>query len=154
MKGSDIVLGHLAVVLGNEIIALNQYYLHSKILKNMGFLKASEKMYKESIEEMQHADKLIERILFLEGRPNMDLNRKLSIGQDIPKMFKNDLELEHKAIQDLKSAIIDSEKEKDFVSHDLFQSILDQEEPHVEWIEAQLKLIDSVGLENYLQSQI
>jgi bacterioferritin len=154
MKGNPVILDHLAVVLGNEMVALNQYYLHAKMLKNWGFIKLSEKMYKESIEEMIHADKLIERILFLEGRPVMEVIGKLAIGTDVPKMFHNDLKLELKAINDLKAAIHDCDEHKDYVSQSLFQNIIDQEDPHVEWLESQLKLIESVGLENYLQSQI
>ena len=154
MKGNPVILDHLAVVLGNEMVAINQYYLHSKMLKNWGFIKLSEKMYKESIEEMIHADKLMERILFLEGRPNMEVIGKLSIGKDIPSMFKSDLKIELKAIKDLKNAIHDCDEHQDYASQALFQNIIEEEDPHVEWIESQLKLIDSVGLENYLQSQI
>ena len=154
MKGNPVILDHLAVVLGNEMVAINQYYLHSKMLKNWGFTKLAEKMYKESIEEMIHADKLIERILFLEGRPNMEVIGKLSIGKDIPSMFKSDLKIELKAIKDLKNAIHDCDEHQDYASQALFQNIIEEEDPHVEWIESQLKLIDSVGLENYLQSQI
>ena len=154
MKGNPVILDHLAVVLGNEMVAINQYYLHAKMLKNWGFIKLSEKMYKESIEEMIHADKLIERILFLEGRPNMEVIGKLSIGKDIPSMFKSDLKIELKAIKDLKNAIHDCDEHQDYASQALFQNIIEEEDPHVEWIESQLKLIDSVGLENYLQSQI
>ncbi len=154
MKGNPVILDHLAVVLGNEMVAINQYYLHAKMLKNWGFIKLSEKMYKESIEEMIHADKLIERILFLEGRPNMEVIGKLSIGKDIPSMFKSDLKIELKAIKDLKNAIHDCDEHQDYASQALFQNIIEEEDPHVEWIESQLKLIESVGLENYLQSQI
>ena len=154
MKGNPVILDHLAVVLGNEMVAINQYYLHAKMLKNWGFIKLSEKMYKESIEEMIHADKLIERILFLEGRPVMEVIGKLAIGKDIPKMFENDLKLELKAIKDLKNAIHDCDEHQDYASQALFQNIIEEEDPHVEWLESQLKLIESVGLENYLQSQI
>ena len=154
MKGSDVVLSHLDVILGNELVAINQYYLHYKMLKNWGFIKASEKLYEESIEEMKHADSLMERILFLEGKPKMELIGKLAIGSDVPNIYEKDLQLEYKAIKDLKAAIVDSEKEKDFVSQALFQKIIDEEEPHIEWMESQLKLIELVGLENYLQSQI
>jgi bacterioferritin len=153
MKGNATVLKHLSIALENEIVALNQYYLHSKMLKNWGFIKLADKYYQESIEEMKHADVLIERILFLEGRPNMELS-KLNIGSTVPKMFDKDLKLEQKAIKDLKAAIIDSDKHKDFASQSIFQQILDEEEPHVEWIEAQIGLIDKLGLEIYLQSQL
>jgi bacterioferritin len=153
MKGNATVLKHLSIALENEIVALNQYYLHSKMLKNWGFLKLADKLYQESIEEMKHADVLIERILFLEGRPNMELS-KLNIGSTVPKMLEKDLKLEQKAIKDLKAAIIDSDKHKDFASQAVFQQILEEEEPHVEWIEAQIGLIGKLGLENYLQSQV
>ncbi len=153
MKGNATVLKRLSIALENEIVALNQYYLHSKMLKNWGFLKLADKYYQESIEEMKHADVLIERILFLEGRPNMELS-KLNIGSTVPKMLEKDLKLELKAINDLKSAIVDCDKHKDFASQSIFQQILDQEDPHVEWIEAQIGLIDKLGLEIYLQSQL
>jgi bacterioferritin len=153
MKGNATVLKHLSIALENEIVALNQYYLHSKMLKNWGFLKLADKLYQESIEEMKHADVLIERILFLEGRPNMELS-KLNIGSTVPKMLEKDLKLELKAIKDLKAAIVDCDKHKDFASQSIFQQILDQEDPHVEWIEAQIGLIDKLGLEIYLQSQL
>ena len=116
-------------------------------------MKLSDKYYKESIEEMNHADTLMERILLLGGRPDMSLG-ELNIGSTVPKMLQKDLKLEQKAIKDLKAAIIDSDKHKDFASQSIFQQILDEEEPHVEWIEAQIGLIDTLGLENYLQSQV
>ena len=153
MKGNATVLKHLSITLENEIVALNQYYLHSKMLKNWGFIKLADKYYQESIEEMKHADVLIERILFLEGRPNMELS-KLNIGSTVPKMLEKDLKLELRAIKDLKSAIIDCDKVSDFASQSIFQQILDQEDPHVEWIETQIGLIQKLGLENYLQSQL
>lgn len=153
MKGNATVLKHLSQALENELVAISQYYLHSKMLKNWGFMKLSEKYYKESMEEMNHADTLMERILLLGGRPDMSLG-DLNIGSTVPKMFQKDLKLEQKAIKDLKAAIIDSDKHEDFASQAIFQKILEEEEPHVEWIEAQIGLIDKLGLENYLQSQV
>ncbi len=154
MKGDTQVIEHLNKVLFNELRAINQYFLHSRMLNDWGLTKLGEYEYHESIDEMKHADKLIERILFLEGLPNVQNLGKLRIGENVPEMLQCDLDLELEAIPDLRDAIVHSEQVRDFVSRDLFQHILDAEEEHVDFLETQLALIDRVGLENYLQSQI
>ena len=154
MKGDAKVIEYLNKVLYNELIAINQYFLHSRMYKDWGLKELAEHEYKESIEEMQHADHLIERILFLEGIPNLQNLGKLRIGENTKEMLKCDLALELDAIPDLRDAIEYSESVRDYISRDLFQEILDDEEEHVDWIETQLGLIDKVGLENYLQSKM
>ncbi|MFK7958009.1 MAG: bacterioferritin [Lysobacterales bacterium] len=154
MKGDTKVIEHLNKVLFNELRAINQYFLHSRMLNDWGLTKLGEYEYHESIDEMKHADKLVERILFLEGLPNLQNLGKLRIGENVPEMLQCDLDLEMEAVPDLRDAIVHSEQVRDFVSRDLFQHILDAEEEHVDFLETQLALIDQVGLENYLQSQI
>jgi bacterioferritin len=154
MKGDKKVIEHLNQVLRNELTAINQYFLHSKMFKDWGYSKLGEYEYKESIDEMKHADLIIARILFLEGLPNVQDMNKVMIGEEPVECLKCDLTLEEKALVDLKNAISDSEIVKDFVSRDLFKSILDSEEEHVDIIETHLNLSNKVGRENWLQSQI
>ena len=154
MKGDAKVIEHLNKVLGNELIAINQYFLHSRMYKDWGLDKLASKEYHESIDEMKHADAIIERILFLEGIPNLQDLGKLMIGENTQEMLECDLKLEMMAIPDLKAAIVFSETVNDFVSRDLFKSILESEEEHVDWLETQLSLIDRIGLQNYQQSQV
>jgi len=154
MKGDTKVIEHLNQILANELIAINQYFLHSKMYADWGLKKLADHEHHESIDEMKHADSLVERILFLEGLPNLQKLGKLLIGENTEEMLKCDLELEMKAIPDLRAAIKHCESVDDFISRDLCQSILDSEEEHVDWLETQLNLIEKVGLQNYLQTQM
>jgi bacterioferritin len=154
MKGDAKVIEYLNKALGNELVAINQYFLHAKMYKDWGLDVLGDYEYHESIDEMKHADKLTERILFLEGLPNLQDLGKLFIGENTKEMLECDLKLEHQAIPLLREAIAYCESVKDYVSRDLFSEILDNEEEHVDWLETQLGLIDKVGMENYLQSQM
>lgn len=154
MKGDPTLIKHLNKVLYNELIAINQYFLHSRMYKDWGLTKLADKEYKESLEEMVHADKLIQRILFLEGIPNLQDLGKLRIGENTEEMLKGDLAIELAAIPDLKEAIEYAVTMKDHVSRELFREILTDEEDHVDWLETQLSLIDKIGLQNYLQTQV
>lgn len=154
MKGDPKVIEFLNTVLGNELVAINQYYLHAKMYQDWGLAALGDWEYKESIEEMQHADTLIERILFLEGLPNLQDYGKLMIGENVREMLESDLKLEHKARADLLDAIDHSEKVRDYVSRDLFRRILSDEEEHIDHLETELGLIDKVGIENYMQTQM
>ena len=154
MKGDTKVIEFLNRVLRNELTAINQYFLHSRIFKDWGLTALGDYEFQESVDEMKHADQLIERILFLEGLPNMQDIGKLRIGEHTQEMLASDLALEMEAIPDLREAIEYCESCRDYVSRDLFDSILDSEEGHVDWLETQLDLISRVGIENYQQSQM
>ncbi len=154
MQGDTKVIEHLNKVLGNELVAINQYFLHSRMYKDWGLKELAEHEYHESIDEMKHADQLIERILFLQGLPNLQDLGKLLVGENTREMLQCDLRLEMVAIPDLRDAIEYCESVRDYVSRDLFCSILDSEEEHVDWLETQLELIEKVGLENYQQSKM
>jgi bacterioferritin len=154
MKGDSKVIEYLNKVLGNELIAINQYFLHAKMYKDWGMKNLYEHEYHESIDEMKHADVLTERILFLEGLPNLQELGALRIGENTKEMLECDLALENDAVPDLREAIVYCESIKDFISRDLFQKILESEEEHIDWLETQLGLIDKMGIENYIQAQI
>jgi len=154
MKGDEKVISYLNQALENELTAINQYFLHARMYKNWGFTQLNEKEYHESIDEMKHADQLIERILFLEGLPNLQNIGKVMIGENPEEMLHCDLKLEHKAVPLLRAAIAYCESASDYVSRDTFEHILDSEEEHIDWLETQLELIAKVGIQNYLQSQM
>ncbi len=154
MKADATVIKHLNQALANELIAINQYFLHSRMYQDWGLHKLAEKEYQESIDEMKHADSLVKRILFLEGLPNLQDLGKLLIGENSQEMLQCDLKLEMMACPDLREGIAYCESVSDFVSRDLLSDILDSEEDHIDWLETQLHLIDKVGLENYQQSMI
>jgi len=153
MQGDKKVIKHLNVVLRNELTAINQYFLHSRMLKDWGLVKLGDYEFGESVDEMKHADRLVERILFLEGLPNLQELNRLRIGEDVPEILKSDLELEMEAIPALREAISYCEEVKDFISRELFEAILESEEEHVDFLETQIGLVEKTGLENYLQSQ-
>lgn len=153
MRGDATVIGHLNAVLKNELTAINQYFLHSRMLRHWGVTKLGAYEYSESVDEMKHADRLIERILFLDGLPNLQDLDKLLIGESVREVLDCDLRLEQQAMPALREGIVYCESVRDFVSRDLFSDILEAEERHVDFIETQLDLISKIGIENYIQLQ-
>ena len=154
MKGSPNVIKLLNEVLAAELTAINQYFLHASMCKNWGFKALGEKIYRESIDEMRHAQSLIDRILFLEGHPNLQNQIPFKIGKTVPEQFEYDLKLEEKAVERLQRAIVNCRKENDITSAVLLEDILKGEEEHIDWLEEQIEIIDKVGLDNYLAQQL
>ena len=152
MQGDATITEHLNRVLRNELTAINQYFLHAKMMKDWGFDSLGDKEHAESIDEMKHADALIERILFLEGLPQMQELGKIRIGEDVPEILQCDLDMELDAIPDLRAGIAYCESRKDYVTRDIFNDILTSEEEHVDWLETQLDLLEKLGEQNYLLS--
>lgn len=153
MKGDPQVIKHLNDTLKNELTAINQYWLHYRMLDHWGVKKLAEYERHESIDEMKHADQVSERILFLDGLPNFQLLGRLRIGETVEELLKADLDLEYEAVGQLKEAIAYCESVRDYVSRDLFQSILDAEEEHIDFLETQFEMIERMGIQNYIQLQ-
>jgi bacterioferritin len=154
VKGDSKVIDHLNKILYNELTAINQYFLHARMLRHAGFERLAKVEYDESVDEMKHADRLVQRILVLEGLPNLQDLGKLLVGQDAPEILKCDLDLERLAHPMLKDAIAYCEKAGDYVSRELLESILESEEKHIDWLETQLALIQTLGVQGYLQEQL
>jgi bacterioferritin len=154
MKGSKEVIEVLNEVLAGELVAINQYFLHAKMCKSWGYAQLASKVHAESIDEMRHADAIIERVLFLGGLPNLQRLDKLHVGETVPEQLKSDLALEHRALDRLRPGIELCEQKGDRTSADLLSSILAAEEEHVDWLETQLSLIETVGEKHYLAQQI
>ncbi len=154
MKGDKETITRLNGILRNELTAINQYFLHSRMLCDWGLRELGEYEFKESVDEMKHADRLIKRILFLEGLPNLQDLGKLLIGQDVKDILECDLKLEEMAIPELREAIAHCEGVRDYVSREILEDILESEEEHVDWLETNLELIGKIGIENYQQSQM
>lgn len=154
MKGDAKVIRFLNKVLRNELVAINQYFLHARMYENWGLNELNEKEYAESIDEMKHADALIKRILFLEGLPNLQDVGKLQIGENTEEIMRCDLDLEHAAVPVLREGIEYCEQAKDYVSRQLLENILESEEEHIDWLQTQLELIEKLGLQNYQQSKM
>ena len=154
MKGDKTVIQHLNKQLKNELTAINQYFLHARILRHWGLNKMGKHEYDESLGEMKHADRLIERILMLDGLPNLQDLHKIMVGETVPEILSCDYKLESAAQDTVKEAMAYCESVRDFVSRDLFQDILNDTEEHIDWLETNIELVDKVGLENYLQSQM
>lgn len=154
MTNKQEVITHLNLILENELVSINQYFVHYKILEDCGYEKLSAKIRQESIDEMKHADILIKRILFLKGNPDMNYSTKIKISSNVKNIFENDLALEVKAIVNLKDAIVSCTNAKDFGSKELLEEILKSEEDHIDFLSTQLDLINNIGLENYLSQQL
>ncbi len=153
MKGDPKVVDFLNETLKNELTAINQYFLHYRMLQHWGIEKLAKQEYEESIDEMKHADRLAQRILFLDGLPNFQLLGRLRIGENVEELLKADLALENEAIPQLRDAIAYCEQVRDYISRDLLQSILDSEEEHVDFLETQFEMISRMGIQNYVQLQ-
>jgi bacterioferritin len=153
MKGDDQVIQHLNETLKNELTAINQYWLHYRMLANWGVKRLADYERHESIDEMKHADRLSDRILFLEGLPNFQMLGRLRIGETVEEILRADLDLEREAVEQLRGAIVHCENVRDFVSRELFESILTSEEEHIDFLETQFELIERMGLQNYIQLQ-
>ena len=154
MKGSQAIIDALNSVLTKELTAINQYFLHARMLQNWGLEKLGRLEYKASIDEMKHADELIKRILFLEGLPNLQKIDRIRIGQTVQEVMEADLSVENEAVPHLKQCIKLAESEADYVTRNLFLHILESEEEHVDWLETQLSLLKQIGLQNFIQSQV
>tara|TARA_B100001123_G_scaffold450598_1_gene622263 strand:+ start:1676 stop:2170 length:495 start_codon:yes stop_codon:yes gene_type:complete len=154
MQGDPKIIDYLNKILKNELTAVNQYFLHARMFKNWGLTKLDNAEYEESIDEMKHADRLIERILFLEGLPNLQDLGRLRIGENTEEILDADLALEFESIPILRAAIAYCEESTDYVTRELFEDILEGEEEHVDWLETQIGLVKQVGIENYLQSML
>ena len=154
MQGDPQVIQHLQAQLKNELTATNQYFLHYRILRHWGFERLAKKEYEESIGEMKHADRLMERILMLDGLPNLQDLGKLLVGEDVPEILGGDLQSERGAQATVKAGIAHCESVRDYVSRDILQDILEDTEEHIDWLETQIDLVAKVGLQNYLQSQM
>ncbi len=153
MKGDAAVIAHLNKILKNELTAINQYFLHARMLQDWGLVKLGKYEFGESVDEMKHADALVKRILFLDGLPNLQDLGKLMIGEDVREVLDCDLKLEQRALPDLKAAIAHAESVADYVSRELLEDILESEEEHIDFLETQLGLLERVGIANYQQSQ-
>ena len=154
MKGDATVIQHLNIILTNELTAINQYFLHARLIENWGILRLAKKEYEESIGEMKHADMLINRIIMIDGLPNVQRLGNINVGESVPETLKSDMNLELTNQSCLKEAITVCENARDFVSREMLNTILDETEEHIDFLETQMALIESVGLQNYLQEQM
>lgn len=154
MKSDPQIIVHLNMLLKNELTAINQYFLHARMLRHWGLDRLGRKVYEESVDEMKHADKLINRILFLEGLPNLQDLGKIAVGEDVPEILSADLALETVARRDLVAAIAHFEQTKDYVSREIAADILEDTEEHIDFLETEVELVGKVGLQNYLQRQM